>query len=286
MDDLLRARLQITEGAALRIKALRMAMSVIDAFNRTFTGQSFFALREVENILIRLDGRQGRDLIQMLLDENGGTPVTPHGLENIPKTGPTIIASTHPVGTFDFVAHAAALMDHRTDIKVVANREAERFLGEDTIIPVDVDKNNRTQRARATQHEMKAHLETGGALLIFGSGRVPFEDKNGYLVEPEWRSGTTRVSAACNVEIVPASANMRNSRHYYRTRNIARFLSGGNEGFARTVASLRYASELFAKLGQKHDVFYGAPLPPGTPPEQIKEAAETLAPGLYRPAPV
>ena len=59
MDELLRARLRIGEGAKLRLKALRLLMTLIDSGNRTFTGQSFFALRETEETLIALDGRIG-----------------------------------------------------------------------------------------------------------------------------------------------------------------------------------------------------------------------------------
>jgi hypothetical protein len=127
---------------------------------------------------------------------------------------------------------------------------------------------------------MQAHLLDGGALLVFGSGRVP-RMTNGLLVEPEWRTGITRMSEAADAPIVPASADMRNSRHYYRTRNLARILSGGNDDFGRTVASLRYVSELLAKLGGHYHVHYGPVVAPGTPPEDLKRLAEGLVPGLY-----
>ncbi|WP_137702888.1 lysophospholipid acyltransferase family protein [Marimonas lutisalis] len=283
MDELLRARLRIAEGADLRLKALRLFMSTVDMFNRTVTGQSFFALRETEQVLTELDGRTGAALVRALLAMNGGTRITAHGLSNIPSRGGVVIGSTHPTGTFDFIAHAGVLLDHRPDLKVVANREAERFLGPDCIIAVDLDRNDTVLSARQTRAGMKAHLQAGGALLVFGSGRVPGM-AGGVLVEPPWRSGITRMSAACDAPIVPASANMRNSHHYYRTRKLARILSGGNEDFGRTVASLRYVSELLAKLGGSYDVHYGPVQPAGTSPERLQHLAEGLIPGLYRPS--
>lgn len=282
MDELLRARLRIPVGADRRLRLLRAAMSGIDWFNRTVTGQPFFALREAEQVLKDLDGRTGPDLVRALLAREGGTTITAHGLENIPATGPVIIGATHPIGTFDFIAHAGALMAHRPDLKVVANREAERFLGQDLIIAVDLDHNDKVHSPRTTLAEMQSALEQGHALLVFGSGRVPGME-NGVLVEPRWRTGITRMSAATGAVIVPASSNMRNSRHYYRTRRVAKFLSGGNEGFGRTVASLRYLSELLAKLGGTYSVHYGAVQPPGTAPEVLQDLAESLVPGLYRP---
>lgn len=280
MDELLRARLKAGDSARIRLRLLRHFMEAVDVFSRTFTGQTFFALREGERTLIELDGRTGPDLVSALLDMHGGTRIVAHGLDHIPQGGPVIIGATHPMGTFDFIAHAGALLDHRPDLKVVANREAERFLGHERIVAVDFDKKDNVMSARQTRAGMQAHLETGGALLVFGSGRVP-DMRDGLLVEPPWRSGVTRISAATGAAIVPASANLRNSRHYYRTRKIARVLSGGNDDVGRTVASLRYLSELLAKLGGHYDVHYGPVQPAGTPPETLKALAENLVPGLY-----
>ena len=282
MNDLLRARLRVSEGADLRIGALRLAMQSVDVVHRALTRQPFFALREAEETLREIDGRTGSELMELLLAKNGGTTIVPHGRDNIPAKGAVIIGSTHPIGTFDFVAHAGALLDYRPDLKVVANREAERFLGPDRIIAVDLDSKDNVLSPRQTRAGMEAHLRDEGALLVFGSGRVP-DMKNGLLFEPHWRTGVTRMSAATGAPIVPASADMRNSRHYYRTRRVAQVLSGGNEYIGRTVASLRYVAELLAKLGGRYDMYYGPVQPPGTPPEVLKALAEGLVPGLYVP---
>lgn len=281
LDALLRARLRIPTGADRRLALLRRALGAIDVMNRRLTGQAFFALRETEEVLIHLDGRTGPALVEALLAMNGGTTLAAQGIAHVPRTGPVIIASTHPIGTFDFIAHAGALRDHRSDLKVVANRETERFLGPDLTIAVDLDRRDRVLTARQTFSGMKAHLDAGGALIVFGSGRVAGE-RAGLLREPPWKPGITRISAACGAPIVPASPDMRNSRHYYRTRRLARLLSGGNDDFGRTVASLRYVSELLAKLGGSYRLHYGPPAPPGTPPDRLQSLAEELVPGLYR----
>ncbi|WP_282168646.1 1-acyl-sn-glycerol-3-phosphate acyltransferase [Ruegeria atlantica] len=281
LDELLRARLRIPVGADLRLRALCQLMKGVDWISRTTTGQAFFALNETERILLELDERTGHDLVRAVLAMNGGTVVKAHGLENIPASGPVIIGSTHPIGTFDFLAHAGALLDHRSDLKVVAGREAERFLGRDLIVPVDLDRQDKVLTARQTRAGMLAHLEQEGALLVFGSGRVPTL-KDGLLIEPPWRTGVTRVSAESGAPIVPASANMRNSRHYYRTRRLAALLGGGNDEFGRRVASLRYVSELISKLGGTYNVYYGPIQPAGTAPDLLKELSEGLVPGLYK----
>lgn len=284
LDDLLRARLRIPEGSDLKLKALRWVMQAIDGAHRITTGQAFFALRETREMLVTLDGRIGTDLVEALLGMKGGTTITAHGIEHVPAKGPVLIASAHPIGTFDFIAHAGALMDRRPDLKVVAGRESERFLGTDLLIPVDLDRKDRVLTVRQTLDGMRDHLRNGGALVIFGSGRVP-RMEGGLLVEPPWRNGVTRMSRECNAPIVPACPDMRNSRHYYRTRRAVAFLSGGNDEFGRQVASLRYASELFSKLGGHYNLHYGPALPSGTPPEVLKPLVEGMVPGLYAPAP-
>ncbi|CAD0185880.1 hypothetical protein RUESEDTHA_02781 [Ruegeria sp. THAF57] len=280
VDDLLRARLRIPVGADFRLRVLRHLMEGVDWINRTTTGQAFFALKETEEILLELGERTGPELVRAVLQMNHGTTLRAHGLENIPTQGAVVIASTHPIGTFDFLAHAGALQDHRADLKVVAGREAERFLGRDLIVPVDLDQKDRVLTARQTLAGMLQHLKEDGALLVFGSGRVPYLN-DGRLVEPPWRTGVTRVSAETGAPIVPASANMRNSRHYYRTRRLAGVLSGGNDEFGRKVASLRYVSELIAKLGGSYDVYYGPVQPAGTAPDILKRLSEGLVPDLY-----
>lgn len=280
LDELLRARLRIKDGSEGRIRALRLYMQSADWVSRSLFGQPFFAMKETEALLIELDGRTGSELIDALLAMKGGTTIRPHGLHHIPATGPVVIGSTHPVGTFDFIAHAAALLDHRPDLKVVAGRETERFLGPERIVAVDFDRKDKVLSARKTRAGMMDHLEEGGALLVFGSGRVPRMER-GLLVEPPWRTGTTHVSAARNAPIIPASVDMRNSAYYYGTRKWVGRLSGGNDELGRRIASLRYVSELIALLGGTYDAYYGPPQPAGTPPAQLKALAEGLVPGLY-----
>jgi len=282
LDRAVRERLHLKGGSFAALKLIRGAIHASDAISRSFSGQPFFALRESEAMLQQLDGLKGQALIQAVLKQKGGTHVMPHGLDHVPDKGPVVIAATHPTGMFDFVAHAAALLTRRPDLKVVANQEVEEFLGSDIIVPVRIDKQNRAVSGRETRASMILHLQQDGALLIFGSGRVP-DLRNGRLVEPEWRRGASNVSRDAQAVIVPAALDARNSDAYYRVRAFARFLSGGNDNFGAMIGSLRYMSELLGQLGGRYDVHYGAPLTAGTRPDMIKARAEELVPGLYAP---
>ncbi len=283
LDDSIRDRLHLGANAQVSLRLVRGVIQTCDALSRAVWAKPFFALNETEALLRDLDGLRGTALTRALLEQRGGTEIAPHGLENVPAEGPVVVASTHAAGLLDFIGHAAVLTEKRPDLKVVANEDALRFLGEDLVVPVGLDPRSRTRSAQKTRAAMVAHLDGGGALLIFGSGRVPYRTR-GYLVEPGWRAGPTRVSQACNAPIVPAALNARNSDAYYRTRSWAYKLSRRNDNFAAMIASLRHAQELFDKFGGRYEVIYGAPMPPGTPATELKARAEALAPGLYGPA--
>lgn len=280
LDTALRERLHLKRDSTKTLEIIRAALHTVDAASRVMTHRPFFALKESEAVLERLSGLKGWDFVRAVLNEKGGTEIIPHGLDRIPKSGAVVVAATHPTGMFDYMAHAQALLAKRPELKVVANQEVEKFLGPDLIIPVTFDKHNRVTSGMKTLCAMQEHLKNGGALLIFGSGRVPHR-KNGRLIEPEWRNGATRLSQRCGAPIIPAALDAQNSVSYYCTRALAQFLSGGNDNFGAMIGSLRYVSEFLDKLGGQFDVFYGQPLAVGAAPKLIKTTAEKLVPGLY-----
>ncbi len=281
LDPVLRARLHLAEGARVRLGAIRTALATTDGISRLLTGKPFFALREAEDLLRQTDGVKGAELVREILRWQGGTQIEAQGLAHIPDSGAVVIAATHPTGMFDFIAHAGALLSLRPDLKVVANQEVELFLGPDILVPVRIDKANRAISAKEVHKGMQRHLGQGGALLIFGSGRVP-DRRGGLLVEPEWRRGASRISADCDAPIVPAALAAHNSDYYYRLRRVAQTLRRGDENFGAMIGSLRYMAEFLEKLGGRYEVHYGTRMWPGTSPAVLKERAEGLVPGLYQ----
>jgi len=283
-DEALIDRLRLSPPIGWKLATARGLLHAIDMVGRLARGAPFFGLKECEAVLVELREYAGADLIRALMATNNGTEITAHGLENVPTAGPVMVASTHATGLFDVVAQADALMAKRPDLKVVANEDAERFLGSDLTIPVRIGSGERNKATHETRAAMVRHLDAGGALMIFGSGRVA-RLQNGRLVESDWRSGPTRISQTTGVPIVPTSVNARNSDAYYATRRLVRWITRGNDDLAARIASMRHAEELRLKLGGRFEVYYGAPLPPGTPAAELKARAEALAPGLYARAP-
>jgi hypothetical protein len=101
-----------------------------------------------------------------IVELSGGAAVV--GAENIPPSGPLVIASNHP-GTYDGFALISNLK--REDIKIMVSGipffqhlpNASKYL-----IYSTQDVNDRMQAIRQSIH----HLESGGVLVIFPSGRI------------------------------------------------------------------------------------------------------------------
>lgn len=279
MDPVLRARVGLPETARLRMTFLRGVLRGLDSISKSVSGRPFFGLRESEALMSEIAGLHGPDLVAALLCSRGDTDLVVDGRDNVPASGPVIITATHPTGMFDYVAHAGALLDLRPDLKVVATEEARHFLDDNTIVPVKVDKQYRSTTSRATLNAMADHLSKGGALLVFGSGRVSHAP-NGKLIEPVWRGGPTRVSEMCQAPLVPAALNARNTNYYYRLRGLAQRLSG-DEHTGAMFGSVRHLTEFMEKLGGRYEVVYGAPMPPGTDAARLQKRAEGLIPELY-----
>lgn len=282
MNPVLRARLGLPEDAHFRLRTVRAALASLDVISKSTIGRPFFGLRDSETLMDEIAGLSGPDLVQALLHQGGHTRLETTGIHNIPAEGPVIIAATHPTGMFDYVAHAGALLDHRRDLKVVATAEARQFLTDDTVVPVAVDKTYRATSSRATVQAMESHLRDGGALLVFGSGRVSHK-AGPHLIEPEWRAGPSHVSQTCDAPLIPAALDARNTNYYYTLRGIAQRLSG-DEHVGALFGSVRHIAEFMEKLGGRYNVVYGPALSPGTGPDVLKSTAEGLIPGMYKTA--
>ena len=90
------------------------------------------------------------------------------GIENVPPEGPLLIASNHP-GAYDGVAILANIM--RQDVKLVVSdvpfiRSLPAISSHMIYTPASI------QSRMAAIRALIRHLKTGGAALIFASGRV------------------------------------------------------------------------------------------------------------------
>ena len=224
------------------------------------------------------------DYVSDLLDIN----LTVEGLENIPKSGRVLIASTHPTGIPDGVAMYDALKSVRPDMTFFANRDAIRAAPgiNDMIIPVVWRPEERTPlSSRETLREARKAFEADRCVVLFPSGRLAFMDNKRKLTDQPWLGSVASFARKYDCPIVPAKIVMRNSWLYYL--------------FWRINTELRDITlfhELLNKKKKPYKIAFGAPIAPddikGTPAEaadELRRIAMSLpgnAPYMASPQPV
>jgi hypothetical protein len=97
-----------------------------------------FVMRYIKNVIhqdemnriINMRGdAKGIDFVNLILHEMG-VKVSFSGLENIPKSGPVIIASNHPLGGLDGLILIKVVGEMRSDVKFYCKRyldESSKF---------------------------------------------------------------------------------------------------------------------------------------------------------------
>ncbi len=140
------------------------------------------------------------------------------GIENVPKQGRVLIASTHPTGIPDGIAMYDALKAWRPDMTFFANRDAIRAAPniEDMIIPVEWVKDKRTRlRSRETLVSAIRAFNSEKCVVLFPSGRLAYMDENKVQTEQEWLQSVAIFARKYNCAIVPTHIKSRNSWMYY-----------------------------------------------------------------------
>ncbi|WP_416306418.1 GNAT family N-acyltransferase [Neptunicella sp. SCSIO 80796] len=132
--------------------------------------------------------------------------------ERIPAQGRIVIIANHPIGSLDGLALLKLLSDIRQDIKVVANQMLMAIQPlHSMLLPVN---NMQGGTAKDCIHNIQAHLENEGALIIFPAGEVSRLSPGG-VRDTEWRSGFLRIAKAAKSPILPIFMDGKNSPLFY-----------------------------------------------------------------------
>ncbi|CAI8333005.1 MAG: Uncharacterised protein [Halieaceae bacterium] len=165
----------------------------------------------------------------------------------IPSTGKAVIVANHPIGSLDGIALLHLVRQVRPDVKVVANDilMAIQPLSE-VLLPVD---NMGGRTARQSLMEIKQHLSSEGALIIFPAGEVSRLGAKGVKDGP-WSAGFVKIAAAASAPILPIFVKGRNSLFFYSLSFLAKPLS-----------TLWLVREMFKQNHRTIDARIGCPIP-------------------------
>src|SRR5689334_2487289 len=138
-------------------------------------------------------------------------------LQQIPRSGPTVIVANHPFGILEGAVLATVLQRIRPDVRFLANQVLDRIPEmRDLIIPVNVlggtAQNNAAGLRRAIEY-----LQGGGCLVVFPAGEVShFQPREGMVADSRWRTVVARLVESLSrkgvaVATVPAYIRGSNS---------------------------------------------------------------------------
>jgi len=172
-------------------------------------------------------------------------------LKRIPKDGPFITVSNHPLGGMDGVLLLKLLIEKRADYKIIANFLLHRISPlKPYVMPVNPFETRKDAKSSiAGIKSALSHLKEGYPLGIFPAGEVSTYKDGKLNVDKPWEEGAVRLIKKANVPVIPIYFHAKNSRLFY-------FLSK----ISGTLRTAKLPSEVISQGGKVIKVRIGKPI--------------------------
>ncbi len=162
---------------------------------------------------------EGLDFINALLEEfEIKFEIPEEDLRRIPKEGPFITISNHPLGGVDGMLLLKLLLEHRSDFKIIANFLLHRIEPmKPFIMPVNPFEEHKDVKSNfgGFKHALK-HLQDGYPLGIFPAGEVSTYRDGKLIIDKPWEEAVMKLVKKANVPVVPIYFHAKNSKLFYR----------------------------------------------------------------------
>lgn len=159
------------------------------------------------------------EFINALLDEfEIRFEIPEEDLKRIPKTGPFITISNHPLGGIDGILLLKLLVENRPDFKIIANFLLHRIEPlKPYVMPVNPFESHKDVKSSFTGFKSALqHLKDGNSLGIFPAGEVSTYRDGKLLVDKPWEVAAMKLVKKAEVPVVPIYFHAKNSKLFYR----------------------------------------------------------------------
>jgi putative hemolysin len=224
-------------------------------FFGTFVGWVLLRILRISAINKIYDNNKNKtdlDFLNGVLDDcNINFEIPDEDLKRIPKEGPFITISNHPLGGIDGVLLLKLLVEKRTDYKIIANFLLHRVAPlKPYVMPVNPFEDRKDVKSSLTGiKNALLHLREGKPLGIFPAGEVSTYKDGKLNVDKPWEEGAVKLIKKANVPVIPIYFHAKNSRFFYFLAKIS-----------DTLRTAKLPSEVVSQRGKIIKVRIGKPI--------------------------
>lgn len=144
-------------------------------------------------------------------------------LKRLPKEGPYITISNHPLGGIDGILLLKLMLEQRSDFKIIANFLLHRIEPlKSYIMPVNPFEDRKDLKSSVVGFKSSiTHLREGHPLGVFPAGEVSTYRDGKLVIDKEWEEAAMKLIQKAEVPVVPIYFHAKNSRLFYRLSKIS-----------------------------------------------------------------
>ncbi|MCH2490281.1 MAG: lysophospholipid acyltransferase family protein [Flavobacteriales bacterium] len=164
------------------------------------------------------------EFINALLDEfEINFEIPEEDLKRIPKTGPFITISNHPLGGIDGILLLKVLLEKRPDFKIIANFLLHRIEPlKPYVMPVNPFEDHKDAKSSVMGFKTAlGHLRDEHPLGIFPAGEVSTYKDGNLVIDRPWEPAAMKLIKKANVPVVPIYFHGKNSKFFYRLAKLS-----------------------------------------------------------------
>ena len=224
-------------------------------FLGTFLGWSLMRMLNISTcnkIYDRNKHLEGLEFINALLEEfEVDFEIPEEDLKRIPKTGPFITISNHPLGGIDGILLLKLLLERRSDYKIIANFLLHRIEPlKPYVMPVNpFEEHKGAQNSMIGFKAALTHLREECPIGVFPAGEVSTQKEDKILIDKPWEPAAMKLIKKAQVPVIPIYFHGRNSKSFYRWAKLS-----------DTLRTAKLPSELLSQKDRVLKVRIGNPI--------------------------
>lgn len=221
----------------------------------TFMGWSLMKLLKIEKlnkIYNRNKNLKDLDFLNAILEEfDIRFEIPEEDLKRLPKEGPYITISNHPLGGIDGVLLLKLILEQRPDYRIIANFLLHRIEPlVPYILPVNPFENHKDAKSSLQGFKQAlTHIHNGHPLGIFPAGEVSTYRDGKLIVDRPWEPAAIKLIKKAEVPVIPIYFHAKNSRLFYRLSKLS-----------DTLRTAKLPSELLTQRNRVIKVRIGKPI--------------------------